>query len=208
MDMRVNNSLFASLLMVILLTVVTGCSRNNNNNEVSTQNTPAPSVEVAPTPHKPSDRSLLANLKKERDEMRDVSFYMHKSGPNLLHNDVYLYIVDDGRDFSLRLYLKYYSEDWLFVKRAWTKIDGQPIDLPTEQEWNRDNASGDVWETSDRLLTESDASLIKRFASSNNPTIRFEGNQYYKDFKPSRKRLDAMLDVIKAYEAAKGIEIK
>jgi hypothetical protein len=206
--MRVINRFFASFLTVVSLTVATGCNHNNNNSEVSSQNTPTSSVEVDPKPHKPSDRSLLANLKKERDEMRDVSFYTHKSKPNSLHSDLYLYIVDDGSDFSLRLYLKYFSEDWLFVKRAWTKIDGQAIDLPTEREWNRDNTSGYVWETSDRLLSESDISLLKSFATLNNPTIRFEGDQYYEDFKPSRNRLDAILDVIKAYEAAQGIELK
>ncbi len=206
--MRVIKSFFASVLMGILLIVVSGCSPDKNNTDESIQTQPTPTVEIAPEPIKPIDRSLLANLKKVRDEMRDVSFYSNKSGPNHLHNDVYLYIVDDGRDLALRFYLKYYSDDWLFVERAWTKIDGQPIDLPTEQAWSRDNASGDVWEISDRLLSESDASLIKRFASSNNPTIRFEGNQYYKDFKPSRKRLDDMSEVIKAYEAAKGIELK
>lgn len=209
--MKLRNIVFSFLMSFLFAVFVAGCSNKNNTDTVAEASS-AQKIESIPEPKpepiKPIDRTLLSKLKADKDDMRELTFYTHKSGPVHLHDDVYLYIVDDGKDLSLRFYLKYYGDDWLFVKKAWTKIDGQAADLPTEENWNRDNASGDVWEISDKWLSDSNALLIKKFASSENPTIRFEGDKYYKDFKPSRKRLDAMLEVIKAYEAAKGVEIK
>ena len=209
LNMRFFNTIFPSLFMLVVLFSCVGCSNEHSSDDVKVEKNVTPTIENKPKPVKPIDRSLLNTLKVEKDEMRELTFYSHKSGPVYLHDDIYLYIVETKEhELSLRLYLKYYSESWLFVNRAWTKIDGNPIDLPTQERWDRDNAAGDIWETSDKYLTDNDANLIKKLASSASPTIRFEGDRLYSNYKPSRKRLDAMLEIIKAYELAKGIELK
>lgn len=140
--------------------------------------------------------------------MREVSFYKHPKQENSVNTKVYLYISEVKGQLSLRLVLDYWSDSWLFIERAWTKLDGVAYDLPTEERWTRDHGSSFIWETSDKYLQKESMSLIKKFAFSENPTIRFEGSKYYKDFKPSKQQLTMMKDIISAYEAATGIEIK
>ncbi len=195
------------IFLTLSTLVFSGCSKNQSNSDTaepsSSQAEPVQQKELK----KPIDKSFLTNLKSEKDEMRDITFYSHKSEEVYGNSDVYLYIAEKNDDLGLRLFLKYFGDDWLFVGNAWTKLDNQRVDLPTADRWVRDNTSGFVWETSDVLLTDEQALAIKRFANAESPTIRFEGNEYYKDFKPSKKRLSAMKEVIKAYEAAKGINL-
>ncbi len=152
----------------------------------------------------------LEKLKVDRDDMRDLSFYRHPSGMMLGQSDAYLYIVvNKSKELSLRMNLTYLGEDWLFVRKAWTKLDGDAVDLTdVGNEWRRNNSSSWVWEVSDTYLEGVALKNIKRLANADSPTIRFEGRDFYQDFKPSQKRLQAMRAVIAAYEAAAGKEIK
>ena len=103
----------------------------------------------------------------------------------------------------------YFGKDWLFVGKAWTKIDGSAVDLTIESdEWHRNNTANVVWETADISLEGDALKNIKRLAYAEAPTIRFEGRDFYQDFKPGPKRLMSMREVIAAYESAAEKEIK
>jgi len=106
------------------------------------------------------------------------------------------------------MYAIYFADNWLFVKKAWTKVDGVPVDLPVGDKWDRMNGSGAIWEYADSKLNAETISMLKRFANTPSPTVRFEGDKSYEDFKPSEDRLISMRDVIAAYEAAMGIQIR
>lgn len=157
---------------------------------------------------KVKDRTLLSKLKVERDEMREVSFYNHPKYQTNTRSNIHLYISESKGQLQLRFVIAYWSDSWLFVNKAWTKIDGVNFDLPTENKWTRDNGSSFIWETSDVSLDKGGLFFIKKLANAKDPTIRFEGDKYYKDFKPAKEQLNMMREVIAAYEAASGEEIK
>lgn len=159
-------------------------------------------------PEKIKDRTLLSKLKVERDEMREVSFYNHPKYQPSTKSKINLYISESKGQLKLRLVIAYWSDSWLFVSKAWTKIDGVNFDLPAESKWTRDNTGRFIWETSDVSLDKGGMFLVKKLANANDPTIRFEGDKYYQDFKPSKEQLTMMREMIAAYEAASGEEIK
>lgn len=150
-----------------------------------------------------ADRSLLKKLTIKKDEMSGRTFY--SSGPiHSYNNYIRLYIVESGDSLNLRLIVQYFGDDWLFVERAWTRVGGASVDLPLIGDWERDNSGGKVWEWSDSRIAGGALVIVKGLLQANNPTVRFEGSKYYKDFKPSAAQLQAMRKVLAAYEAATG----
>lgn len=151
-----------------------------------------------------ADRSLLKSLKAERDEMSGLTFY----SAGAIHSRssyVRLYIVEDGDRLTLRLNLRYFGDDWLFINRAWSRMGGEIVDLPLGTDWERDNAAGKVWEWSDVRLNEYGLGTMRVLLAVKEPTIRLEGRQYYKDFKIPQSQVLAMRKVLTAYEAALGL---
>lgn len=159
----------------------------------------------------PGSSDPLKALAKERDEMRGVTWYRHSTSPRYVNSEgFYLYFgKNDKAGLSdLRLVVRYYGDDWLFVQKAWAKADGREISIPQEANrlgWERDNKGGKVWEWSDTFLDQpGEKAEIRRLAAAKSVTVRFEGKQYYKDRALSGQQLKAMREVIEAYEKASG----
>lgn len=194
--MDIHKTFIAFLISLLILSCVIGCSKKDSEGNAA----------IA-APAKLVDRTLLSKLKTSKDEMRDLVFYSYEFKEKN-YTDIYLYIVEDkNQALTLRFFLQYYGNNWTFINKAWTKIDGQAVDLPTQASWTRGTDDIFVWEKSDVQLKDSDVLTIKKFASQNNPTIRFDGGEYFSDFKPSSERLHGLLEVLRAYEAAKGTGI-
>lgn len=154
----------------------------------------------------------LKGLSKDYDKMRGITWYQSPSSPKHANsNGLYLYFgkEDSGRVLPLRLVVRYYADDWLFVSQAWAKADGAMLDLPQKSErlfgWDRDNSGGKIWEWSDTDVTSAqDISTVRRLSIAKDATVRFEGRQYYNDRSLSSIQLKALRDVIVAYEGASG----
>lgn len=149
------------------------------------------------------DRSLLKKLKVTKDAMRGLTFY---SAGSLDSNGKYmkLYIAEDSDGMLLRLKIQYHGRDWLFVDRVWTRIDDLKYNFPSSGTWGKDNSAYSVWEWSDKILYKGDLVFMKEFLKNKSPTIRFEGNQYFDDFKLPVEQVKSMNLVLSAYEAAIG----
>ena len=184
----------------------TPISSGKSNSDVQPASSGVDPKSVAPA--RPKDRTLISKLKVEKDEMREISFYYHPKAALSPNTKLKLYLAESKNGISLRLVMEYWSDHWLFVERAWTKLDGVEYDLPSEARWTRDNGSSYIWEVSDSYLDKKSLSLIKKLANASNPIVRFEGSKYYKDFTPSKMQLQMMRDMISAYEAATGLDIE
>lgn len=201
--MDIFSSKFLILFTVVLM--ATACSKENiEKNQDAKKIAQAPAAVVIN-----KNRKLLDKLSVNVDQMTDVRFYHHPSYHFNGQNVVRLYIAEgkNGK-LTLRFVVMYYGDFWVFANRAWSKIDGVSFDLPTESQWDRDNGGSKVWETSDLPIDDVNSLiLIKKFATSKTPTIRFEGPKGHVDFKPTVKQLSMMQDVIAAYVAAEGIPL-
>jgi hypothetical protein len=104
-------------------------------------------------------RDPLTGFRRSVDAMRGLTWYQHPTSPRGVRaNAFFLYFGrrDDGTLTPLRLLVRYYSPDWLFVRRAWTRVNGVALDIPDAQ-WQRDHADGDIWEWSDAPMLSRDA---------------------------------------------------
>jgi hypothetical protein len=169
----------------------------------------------APKENKPAS-DPLKSLARDYDKMRGIAWYRSSSSPKHVNsNGFYLYFgkEDSGRVLPMRLVVRYYADDWLFVKNAWAKVDGVNAELPQESKrlmgWERDNAGGKIWEWSDaELSTPASIATARAISNAKNVTVRFEGRQYHSDRTITAQQLKAMRDVIAAYEAATGRTLK
>jgi hypothetical protein len=142
------------------------------------------------------------------DAMRDITWYKNSTSPKYGNtNTFYLYfgITDDQVLTPLRLKITYASDSWLFVKSVWGKADGKKIEIPQISApisgWERDNGSGNIWEWSDAPIEDAhDIAFFRQLALSKAVTLRFEGQQYYSDRTLSGAQLQAVRDMISAYE--------
>jgi hypothetical protein len=152
-------------------------------------------------------RDPLTGFRRSVDAMRGLTWYQHPTSPRGVRaNAFFLYFGrrDDGTLTPLRLLVRYYSPDWLFVRRAWTRVNGVALDIPDAQ-WQRDHADGDIWEWSDAPMLSRDAiATVQLIAQAKAVTVRFEGRQYYDDRKLSASQLKALRETIAAYEAVSG----
>jgi hypothetical protein len=193
------------ILLVLALSVATAGWAEPNANKPSAS--PPPKATAAPT----ADQQLR-RLYRQHDDMRSISWYRHPSSPRVANsNAFFLYFgrEDSGQYTPLRLVVRYYADSWLFVERAWAKADGVQVDVPQKAQrysgWERDNASGSIWEWSDVPLDgPSDLEAVRRLANAKNVTVRFEGRQYYNDRKLSAQQLAALREVLSIYEAVTG----
>lgn len=161
---------------------------------------------------KPNTPAALAKTVKGlvgvHDAMRDITWYKNLASPKYDNtNTFYLYfgITDDQILTPLRLKITYASDSWLFVKSVWGKADGKKITIPQISAlfsgWERDNGSGKIWEWSDAPIEEAeDIASLRQLALSKEVTLRFEGQQYYSDRSLSGAQLQAIRDMISAYE--------
>jgi len=100
----------------------------------------------------------------------------------------------------LRLKIRYYGSDWLFVESFFVVVDGERFDK-AYAEFERDHGGGDVWEWYDESPTAKDLEMIKKIISSKKATIRFVGRQYHRDHVIDTNEKRALQSVLDAYEA-------
>lgn len=169
-----------------------------------------PSNDSKSAPNKTLNKESKTQVSKligKKDEMRGITFFRHIDAPkNRDSNGLYVYFGknDNGAYTPLRLVLQYHGSSWLFVEKAWSKIDGETIELPQTRDrmgWDRDNGYGGIWEWSDfAITTESEKAIIKKIAAAKTMTIRYEGKKYYDDKKISKSQINAIKETFEEYE--------
>ncbi|WP_373047168.1 hypothetical protein [Vulgatibacter sp.] len=147
-------------------------------------------------------KRATAAMKVERDEVREIAWYKDRS-TRALGNQVHLYFgTQSDRVTPLRIVFQYYGDDWLFVKRVTIKADDQVFQLPFDGK--RDHDGGMVWEWSDAALNDQSTKAVEAMLRAKKTIIRYEGDQYRKDFTLSSAQRKAMANVAMAHAALGG----
>ncbi|VVP34010.1 hypothetical protein [Pseudomonas fluorescens] len=148
---------------------------------------------------------LDANLRKNTDEIKGVTWVSHKSQP-LLDNYMALYFgTKDGSAsaYPLRLKFNYYADGWLFVQGVTIKADDQVYNLG-KMNFERDNGSGSIWEWSDSPVE--DMAMLNKIIAAKKVVIRYDGRQYYHDFVLPEAQKNAMKEIVLAWHRYGGKE--
>lgn len=130
----------------------------------------------------------LKGMVKKRDEMRSLTVWRDRAGPAFVNSrswvGAYIMDPDNGPPF-LRMVIYYKASEWLFIERYLVKVDGRdfrfiPDDFGTDAV-ERDNGYEGIWEWWDVLAEGTRLPFLRALADAKTATIRYEGQQYYRD---------------------------
>lgn len=155
-------------------------------------------------------KKALANLSKDYDEFQQVAFYKSKITANSYYpKDLYCYIVKpNSGDPYLRLVIRYWADDWLFIKSYHLIVDSQDyyITASDNEVVQHVTSGGDITETLDRLVDTYEYGTLKTVSVGKVVKMRFNGEHYYDDIAIGYNQKLAIKQVLDAYKAIGGIE--
>ena len=166
-----------------------GCDKLNYIRKISSQ-FPASQAAVA---------KALLDFRVTYDEVENLYFIHPKRDVLNLSNEANLYIGVKPNKAWLRMRIKYYNNDWLFVHSYKVAADSLRWESPL-LEFERDHSSGNVWEWIDKSPTLEDLQNMRALAVASNPIIRFQGRQHFSDFKLTREQQDSIISILTLYE--------
>ncbi|PKK35114.1 hypothetical protein BWI96_18855 [Siphonobacter sp. SORGH_AS_0500] len=147
----------------------------------------------------------LKPLRKSYDEFKKIGWYYAPNGFRYKSdNQVSAYMGKEGENIWLRFVVAYSGDDWLFVKGCKILTDKNDYDIIPENDFERDNAGGDVWEWIDETMTPTYFSMLEDISTSKKAKIRYNGNQYYHDRNITQREKQAIATILKAYKKATG----
>jgi len=144
-------------------------------------------------------QTLLHVLNSKKDDIEGITWYSPEDG---YKSAVYFYIgkKEVGEPW-LRWKIRYYGDDWLFIRRYRIKLDdAEAVSLVPTKDLKRDTGSGSVWETFDESAS-SHTHLINQMLSSRSVYLRMEGTEGVRDLNLD---LGQMRDVLLVYRYLGG----
>ena len=99
----------------------------------------------------------------------------------------------------------YTADDWVFFKQITFAVDDERYTKYFNYfDVTRDNGGGDVWEYIDVDVSEGNyEEILGAIAGSSETIVRFEGDDYYRDFTISAGDKEAIRQMLTAYQALK-----
>lgn len=144
------------------------------------------------------------------DTVKEFTITRHIDSPQIVNSyegfRLY-YLEKNGVEPQLYLRITYLGSDWLFIKKYLIKTDKKTYTvIPSEV--NRDNGilNGNVrvWEWSDSPIKTHNVEMIKDISTSKAVTVRYEGNEYYKDFELDQEKRDRLALVLASFTLKKN----
>lgn len=156
---------------------------------------------------------LLANLRVEGDEVRNINFYYPMALPYYsslgywaadVRSFVLPYIGMQGDSVWMRMLCHYTADDWIFFEKITFAVDDERYyKYFNYYDVVRDNEYGDIWETGDIEVGESELEILRAIADSEKTIVRFEGDEYYDDIIISSTDKQAIREMLQIYDALK-----
>lgn len=157
------------------------------------------------TPSQNSADTYLSKLTPNYDKVRQITYYTPSVYPKYTNKRSfvlpYIAVSDDGHHAILHIKFNYFGSSWLFWDELTFAVDNNRY----KKKFNsfsstHDVANNGVVENYDLSNpSDSDISILREIASSNETIIRFEGNDHYYDLTVSNSDKAAIAEVLDAY---------
>ena len=147
-------------------------------------------------------KSALSRLNKHVDEVQNITFYNHKHQPkyNNQRCSVLPYIGVSTKPY-LRLVINYASSDWVFFKSVIYAVDDKRYTKTYNYyDITHDTGGGMVGEYLDILAGDDDIKMLREMADSKKTIVRFQGDDYRRDYTLTKADKDAIKDVLLVYD--------
>ena len=155
-------------------------------------------------------QQLLSGMRLEEDKIRGMRFY-YPSAWRFYSNGSWAadircfilpYLGQDDSSTWLRLVYNYTGGDWVFFDTVIVAADEERFTRSFSYfDIVRDNGGGDVWEYIDTDVGASDIEMLWAIANSTEALVRFQGDDYSRDFTISDSDKQAIREALTAYEA-------
>jgi hypothetical protein len=146
-----------------------------------------------------SFKNLYKSCRKDGDEFQSDSFLYDYSSPQFVNrNGIFVYINEKGP--TLRFAIRYYAEDWLFIKNMTFNVDGSNFDYIPANRFKTDSGDGHIWEWADDVVVDEDLPMMVSIATGEKAKVKFYGTQYYKIVDISQKQRDAFKHILQVYK--------
>jgi hypothetical protein len=100
--------------------------------------------------------------------------------------------------------MRYYGEDWLFIRRYRVKIDdAEAVTVQPTRDIKHENSGGKVWETFDELASNH-ADVLNQMLAGNTTQLRMEGSEGHVDIQLGAEQLQRMRDVLLVFRYLGG----
>jgi hypothetical protein len=144
---------------------------------------------------------LYSKLSKNHDPIEGITWLGSDAD---YKTATYLYIgsYDDGRT-SLRWVLRYYGDDWKFIREYRIKCDNSTTLTLKPSDVKRQNSGGSVWETADEPAT-AHAAALNQILNSETATVRMDGTEGNKDLILTAEQIQGMRDMVLVYRHLGG----
>ena len=162
------------------------------------------------TPSQNSVDAYLSKLTPNYDKVRQVTYYTPSVYPKYTNKRSfvlpYIAVSDEGHHVILHIKFNYFGSSWLF----WDKLTFAVDNNRYEKKFNafsstHDVADNGVVENYDLSNpSDSEISLLREIANSNEAIIRFEGKDHYYDLTVSNSDKAAIAEVLDAYMSVTG----
>jgi hypothetical protein len=148
-------------------------------------------------------RLLLEEITIERDEFDNSTNYFPRANDGW-KTAIFLYVVKQGDDLTLRWCIRYFGDEWLFIQQYRFKIDeGEVISLIPRCGVGRNNFRCDVWECFNEDATEY-AEILNKIFDGRRVVLRMEGRKRTKDLELSADDIQQMKDVLLIFRSLGG----
>lgn len=148
----------------------------------------------------------LGSLRKEEDKVQKITWYYPSVFPRYTDIRCYVlpYIGQNSSGAWLRLRMNYTSRgSWVFWKQITFSIDGSNTTYYYKySDITRDNDT-EVWEYNDIPVDDKELKLLNEIAESEETIVRFQGDDYHRDFTISASDKEAIKQLLLAYEYLK-----
>ena len=145
----------------------------------------------------------IGNMKKKTDEIEGITWVTHRNA-SVLAKDASIYFGTkngSAANYPLRLKLRYYGDDWIFVRSVTVKADDKVYELG-RLDFERDNSSGSVWEWID--MPVKDHEMLSHWMTAKRVVIRFNGDKYNNDFTLPQGQQAQLREVYQAWKTLGG----
>lgn len=156
-------------------------------------------------------KRALSKMRVEKDNVEGITFYSDRSSPNFVNTTAfYAYIGTRGDKPWLQLKIQYASDDWLFIESYTVKTDRRSFEITEKSygEIKKDHSGGKIWEWLDRHVGKHEYQMMEAVSNSKSATIRYRGKDYVKDKAITESQKTAFKNVLEAYKALGGEEIR
>jgi len=140
--------------------------------------------------------NLLAGLYLKYDKIEDRIFIRETGMEDL---PIRAHIGHKQGNTWLRMELQYNADDWLFVRSFIVVADDVRYESP-RVEFERDHGSGKIWEWYDISPNPDQMKLLRAVSTAQDVTVRFHGNQYYRDKKLSSSGKNILKNILRTYD--------